>query len=311
MQTLEYKIRGDCVFKKNKILLVILSLCMLSILVACSSQNKDSAYAESTQNLEEAKEETGIIADEAISAQEGIQFDTSSQLNRKVIKTGRIDLQTKAFDNTVQGIMDHINEIGGFVQNCSIEGNNLYREYNQRYANLSVRIPNKEFDKFMNESNQFGNVTSKSIQGEDVTDQYMDTEIRLETLEIQAERLKELLKQAGDLDKLFKIEKELASVTYEIEALKGNLKKYDSLIDYSTIEINVEEAETYVEPAKKVTFLDRIKNTFMDSVDELINLLQGFVLIIVALIPFLIIVAPIVLIIAWIIIRNNRKKKEK
>lgn len=163
----------------------------------------------------------------------------------------------------------------------------------------------------MNESSQFGNVTSKSIEGEDVTDQYMDTEIRLETLEIQAERLKELLKQAGDLEKLFKIEQELADVTYQIESLKGTLKKYDSLIDYSTIEINVEEAEVYVQPAKKVTFLDKIKKTFMDSVDGLINVLQGIVLVVVAMIPFLIIIAPVALVVAWIIIRTNRKRKEK
>lgn len=139
----------------------------------------------------------------------------------------------------------------------------------------------------------------------------MDTEIRLETLEIQAERLKELLKQAGDLEKLFKIEQELADVTYQIESLKGTLKKYDSLIDYSTIEINVEEAEVYVQPAKKVTFLDKIKKTFMDSVDGLINVLQGIVLVVVAMIPFLIIIAPVALVVAWIIIRTNRKKKEK
>ena len=299
-------------FKKNRILIAILTLGMLMVFVACSSSKQTSSSERPMEAVaEEAKQETSIVVDEVADQAGGIQFNTSSQLNRKVIKTGRIDLQTKTFDDTVQNIMDHVNEIGGFIQNCSIEGNNLYSEYNRRYANLSVRIPNKEFDKFMNESSQFGNVTSKSIEGEDVTDQYMDTEIRLETLEIQAERLKELLKQAGDLEKLFKIEQELADVTYQIESLKGTLKKYDSLIDYSTIEIYVEEAEVYVQPAKKVTFLDKIKKTFMDSVDGLINVLQGIVLVVVAMIPFLIIIAPVALVVAWIIIRTNRKKKEK
>ena len=299
-------------FKKNRILIAILTLGMLITFVACSSSKQMSSSERPIEaTKEQVKEETSIVVDEVADQQGGIQFNTSSQLNRKVIKTGRIDLQTKTFDDTVQNIMNHVNEIGGFIQNCPIEGNNLYSEYNRRYANLCVRIPNKEFDKFMNESSQFGNVTSKSIEGEDVTDQYMDTEIRLETLEIQAERLKELLKQAGDLEKLFKIEQELADVTYRIESLKGTLKKYDSLMDYSTIEINVEEAEVYVQPAKKVTFLDKIKKTFMDSVDGLINVLQGIVLVVVAMIPFLIIIAPVALVVAWIIIRTNRKKKEK
>ena len=49
----------------------------------------------------------------------------------------------------------------------------------------------------------------------------------------------------------------------------------------------------------------------MDSVDGLINVLQGIVLVVVAMIPFLIIIAPVALVVAWIIIRTNRKRKEK
>lgn len=299
--------------KETKSFLVILSLCITILLCACSSGGSDYAPNEAKPATEMAKEEVSIeedsIAQDAATSEGGIQFDTTNKLNRKVIKTGNINLQTKTFDDTVQGIMDKVDEIGGFIQNCSIEGNNLYRE-NTRYAHLSVRIPNKEFDKFMNESDQFGNVTSKAIQGEDVTDQYMDTEIRLETLEIQAARLKELLKQAGDLDKLFKIEKELAQVTYEIESLKGTLKKYDSLIDYSTIEIAVEDVEVYVE-VKEDTFIDRIKNTFMSSVRGLVSIAQGLVLVVISIIPFLIIIIPIVVVVVWLVRRRKNRKKNQ
>lgn len=299
---------------KTKSILVILSLCITMLLCACSSKSSsedvsNEAKPATEMSKEEASIETDSVTEEAAAADGGIQFDTTNKLNRKVIKTGTINLQTKTFDDTVQSIMDKVDEIGGFIQNCSIEGSHLYRE-NRRYANLSVRIPNTEFDKFMNESNQFGNVTSKSVQGEDVTDQYMDTEIRLETLEIQAERLKELLKQAGDLDKLFKIEKELAHVTYEIESLKGTLKKYDSLIDYSTIDIYVEDVEVYVE-VKEDTFIDRIKNTFMNSVRGLVTIAQGIVLVIIGITPFLIIILPIVAVVIWLVCRRENRKKNK
>lgn len=300
-------------FRKTKGTLLIISIFIAVFMSACSSKSSQYITADSQVNNEVVREEakSDRVVEDAASSDAGIQFDTVNKLNRKVIKKGFINLQTKTFDQTVQGIMDKVDDLGGFIQNCSIEGNDLYDTFSRRHASLSIRIPNIVFDKFMNESNEFGNVTSKSVQGEDVTDQYMDTEIRLETLEIQAARLKELLKQAGDLDKLFKIEKELANVTYEIESLKGTLKKYDNLIDYSTIDINVEEAETYKEPVKEDTFIDRIKNTFMSSVKGLISLLEGLFLVVIGLIPFLIIIVPLIVIGVRMTHRKKAKSKDK
>ena len=297
-------------FQKKKYLLGIVLLGISLLLNGCSSASYISNTDKATSEIatEEIKQESTMDTLNSTTGNSNIQFDTSNKLNRKVIKTGIINLQTKTFDVTVQQVMDKVNNIGGFIQNCSIGGNDLYDTYSRRSAYLSIRIPNIEFDQFMNESEQFGNVTSKSIEGEDVTDQYMDTEIRLETLEIQAERLKELLKQAGDLDKLFKIEKELANVTYEIESLKGTLKKYDSLIDYSTIEIYIDEADVYVEPIKEDTFGERIKNTFMRSVQGLVDLLQNVCVVIVGSLPFLIILIPIIVIVIKII-RSKRNKQ--
>nr|WP_307993104.1 DUF4349 domain-containing protein [uncultured Niameybacter sp.] len=303
--------------KKSRILLIIFLIGISVLFSACASKNATSMMESTTSEapqapMEESKEEMNFDM-EVTQEQSGsgnIQFDTTNKLNRKIIKTGTINLQTKTFEESVQGVIDEVNALGGFIQNCSIEGNNLYSTYRRRAANLSVRIPNNVFDTFMNESNQFGNITSKSIQGEDVTNQYMDTEIRLSTLEIQAERLKELLKQAGDLDKLFRIEKELGNVTYEIESLKGTLKKYDSLIDYSTIEIYIEEADVYIEPIKEDTFLDRVKNTFIKSFKGLISVIQTICLIIVAIIPFLIILVPIIIIGIKILSYRNKKRKK-
>ncbi|MBS5800909.1 MAG: hypothetical protein KID02_14370 [Clostridiales bacterium] len=93
-------------FKKNRILIAILTLGMLMVFVACSSSKQTSSSERPMEAVaEEAKQETSIVVDEVADQAGGIQFNTSSQLNRKVIKTGRIDLQTKTFDDTVQNIL--------------------------------------------------------------------------------------------------------------------------------------------------------------------------------------------------------------
>lgn len=297
-------------FKRWKYIFVIGIMSTAAVLSACSSRmpsGTNNMAMDTKEEIVERSDDTSMVEEKMAVSNEGIQLNTSTNINRKIIKTGVINLETKSFDPSVQGIIDEVQKMGGFIQNCSIDGSDVYKQYSRRNASITLRIPNAKFDQFMNESNQFGNITSKSIQGEDVTDQYMDTEIRLGTLEIQAERLKELLKQSGDLDKLFKIEKELANVTYEIESLKGTLKKYDSLIDYSTIEVYVQETAVYQEPIKEDTFIDRIGNTFNRSVDGLVSIMQGITLMIIALVPFLIIIVPIALVVVWIVRKRIKK----
>lgn len=292
-----------------KVMYVVLAVCML---VGCSSKQAEMApmeEAKSESMKEEAKYDTVENVSGTEGSSDGIQINTSINMNRKIIKTGNLEIETKAFDQTIQDIMGRTELLGGFMQNCNIQGNTLQKPSSLRSANLTIRIPNKQFDKFMNDTDRYGNVVTKSIEGQDVTDQYMDTEIRLNSLEIQAERLKELLKQAGKLQDLFTIEQELARVTYEIESLKGTLKKYDSLIDYATVNVFVTETKEYQEQVEiPVTFGEKIATQFKTSFKAVVNLMKGCVLIIVALVPFFIVIIPVGLL---LIVLTKKIKKWK
>ena len=139
--------------------------------------------------------------------------------------------------------------------------------------------------------------------------------MRLSTLEIQAERLQELLKQAGKLQDLFTIEQELADVTYQIESLKGTLKKYDSLVDYSTIHISIQETREYRETVvTPVTFGEKVQVAFANSVKAVGRLLENFAVNLIGFVPFLIIWVPvglIILIIVKVILRKRHAPKLK
>ncbi|MGL4736778.1 MAG: DUF4349 domain-containing protein, partial [Cellulosilyticaceae bacterium] len=113
------------------------------------------------------------------------------------------------------------------------------------------------------------------------------------------------------LDELFKIEQELANVNYEIETLKGTLGKYDSLIDYSTIQINVSEVELYQNLPKAEDFGAKITSTFKESLRSLVELGKGVVLIVVALAPYFVIVGIPVGSIGMIWYKQWKKHKDK
>lgn len=234
---------------------------------------------------------------------ETINISLNSPLNRKIIKKGTLYLQTKTFEKTVNAILKEVQSLGGFVENSTIESDN---------ANIVVRVPSAGFDVFLNHSDDFGTVKSKTMTGEDVTDQYVDTAARLKSLQVQSERLIALLNQSGSLEDLFTIEKELANVHYEIEILQGTLNKYDSLVNYATIEITVQEVKTYEEVKEVLTLTDKMARAYKKSLGILKVGGESLLLLIVSLIPFIVIIGiPVGLILLVIKKITPKDKKEK
>ena len=239
-------------------------------------------------------------------------LDTSMAYNRKMIKTGEMHIQTKEFKACVEALGEKVQSLGGYIQSSNIQGNDYYNDYrNMRSAYLEVRLPQEHFDNFLNSPQEYGNVISTVTNSEDITDQYVDTEIRLKSLKTRHERLLTLLEKSGSLEELFEIEKELGDVTYELEKAGGTLQKYDQLVNMSTISIQIQEVQKIQEVRSTVTFKDRLSTTFNESVEGMIDLTQNILLMLVACIPYLLILIPIAGLIIFIIISSDRRGRKK
>ena len=102
---------------------------------------------------------------------------------------------------------------------------------------ITIRIPRGQFDDVIKRIEKLGDVTHRSITAQDVTDEYVDLEIRIKNARAMRDRLQELLKQAAVKDAL-EIEKELGRITGEIERMEGRLKLLKDKIAYSTITVS-------------------------------------------------------------------------
>lgn len=76
---------------------------------------------------------------------------------------------------------------------------------------------------------------------------------------MQLERLKSILVETDNLADVIALETEIARVTMEIEALTGELRRYDALIEYTTIDITVYETVYREGPAAAKTVGERIE----------------------------------------------------
>lgn len=303
-------------FFKNKLinLLTLLLLSAAFCLCGCSSKSSGSLSGSNSTNMNASTNTASDKADisNTNSGTPALKNDGSNanaqptepitQVDRKIIRTASLQLETLNFDKTTDTFLDKVTQFNGYVEKSNISGLRSNTKANMQYRNahIVVRIPKQNFDQFISMVGSLGNLINKSINGEDITSKYFDTEAHLKALTIQENRLLEILKKTEDIKSIIELEKQLTDVRYQIETLTGNLKKYDNMIDYSTITIDINE----VEDLKAIntlptSFLDKIRDSFMDSVKILIALFKWIVIFISIIIPFLIFIIPILILILY------------
>lgn len=234
---------------------------------------------------------------------------------RKVIKTVNIVSETKSFEETLSAIEREIAALGGYVQSSNIYGK-TYDHYSDRRASYTLRIPAESLDSFIFKVGGFVNVTNKTEKVDDITNTYTDIESRLNALKVEEARLLELLSKGNSLSDLLTIEQRLSEVRYEIESYTARIRNYDTLIAFSTVNLEIHEVVDYTpEPIKNPTFGERIGKAFSESWKEFAdgckNFAVWFVYSLPSMITFVVIVAISILVISISVKRRKKKRSSR
>lgn len=274
-------------------------------------------YTEEAYDYAMDEAEMADVAEEpsATGADTMLPIDTPSieTSDRKIVYTVDLSLQTTEFDEGVKQIPEMVETAGGFVQDSYVQGTNINERYYSRSASFTVRVPVEKLTAFTEDLGGIFHVVSQQKSSSDISNSYYDTQARLDSLRIQEERLKAMLETADELQYLLEVERELAQVLYEIESMTSSLRRMDSSVNLSTITIHLQEVsivEDNLPEPKPITFGDRVREAFGDSLDGFIAFCQGLVIFIISLIPYL----PIFLVIAvliWLFVRAMRKRRAK
>ncbi len=182
--------------------------------------------------------------------------------DEKIIYTSDITIETENFMDSINAIEEKVAEVKGYIQNSSIHGRG-FDEGDPRYGYYLIRVPKESFDYVKKTAENWGSVINKSTNSSDVSEQYFDTESRIETLEIQQERLLALLEKADKMEDILTIERELQNVRYQLESYTSSIRRLDSQIEYSTISVNVYEVKdvTVVPIGFGEELVDQIKSS--------------------------------------------------
>lgn len=307
--------------KKSITAFIILALIVSFTFVGCGS--KSDGYYEDNSTMESKMD----MADDGFGGEFAQSMDSEESINnpnsdesventvntgRKIIKNYYVRLETKEFEEANSKILSKTSAAGGYVQSSHVSGTRILEGYDdeKRNASYTLRIPKEKSDSFINELGNIGNIQNKTQNAEEITDQYFDSEAHLKALKIQEERLLELLKKSGELSDILQIEKELSNVRYQIESFTGTLRKWDNLIDYSTISIDVVEV-TELSVESPTDFINQIKQGFIKSLNTLYKLIRYLIIAFVVMIPYIIVFLLIALIFSKIRKRYKNIKENK
>lgn len=270
---------------KRRLLAMLLALVLVLSLTACGgsaapeeeyiTQNSTAdAKTESAMDMA-PMEEPMAEAEESYGAENGAYEDSGSGVagpeGRKWICTAELQLETTEFNDAVQGLADLTERYEGWFESSSMGE----RGSGHCWADYVVRIPVKHYMDFLNQAGALCHETWRSTNQEDITEAYYDTEGRLKTQQIKLERLQELLSRAELMEDIITIESAISETEWQIDNLSGTLRRYDSLVDYATITISVQEVYKLSDVEEVPdSFASRLGKAFSNGMGSFVDSLE-------------------------------------
>jgi len=200
----------------RKILITSVLMILIFMLFSCGSspQASGEALALSGCGFNEASE--------ASRSSQNVNDD------RMVTYSVSMQLSVNNIGETRESVVEQIEHYNGFI-------------VRETESSITTRIPSEKMDDFLNNIKALGKIENETKTGTDITDQYRDNVLRLDSLKNVRERYLALLERADTVIDILAIEKELERVNLEIEILEGRINHAQLSVSYSLITVRFRE----------------------------------------------------------------------
>jgi BMFP domain-containing protein YqiC len=216
---------------------------------------------------------------------------------QRIIKTGDLSLRVADAAKGLEEIDRIASAKGGFVESSSISDPGA----GPRSAWATVRVPAKSFDDAMRDLKSTATVVlSATVQGQDVTSEFIDLEADIRNARAAESSYLDLLKRTGSVEDILAVTQQLNQTRGEIERLEARKRYMENRTDLATISVSLTE-DTRVEFPEKTW---KPLEVFRQAMRELVVALQGLVnfviRLVIALIGLLVPIALLVALLLWL-----------
>ncbi|MBQ2846703.1 MAG: DUF4349 domain-containing protein [Clostridia bacterium] len=298
----------------KKLFAIILCLLFVLSFAACGASKSDLAANESDfaaveDSIELYSADTDIGGDfkyTADQSESGEAPQSQETTEEKIIKTVDLSIQTKEYEAYIAALTSNVTSLGGYIENSTNHMGSYYSSNSNRSSTYTVRIPADKLDAFLAGAEEKGKIVRKTENQKNVTLDYVDLESRINAYKTERTTLSGLLEKAESLEDVLSIQERLSEVNYQIETYTAQMRVLENRIGYSTVTLDINEVERVTE--EKPTIGTRIKNTFLDNLEDLGEWISDFVVNFVGGLPIILPVVAVI-VVAILVVRKLIKKR--
>jgi hypothetical protein len=215
----------------------------------------------------------------------------SESWDRKVIFKGNLTMEVPDYVAAQTEINNLVTLAGGYILQFSENQSTA-----EKSGNYVIKVPANGFSSFIRDLEKIKTVSDirHNIQGQDVSEEYVDLSSRLKAKQVVEARLLAFMEKAVKTDELLAFSNELGNVQEAIEQIKGRMRYLDQNVSMSTIEIRLyEQGVTKLKVAVGDSTLEKTKHALTSSIHALKVIAQGLIVFVAAVLPILIVLAII------------------
>jgi len=243
-------------------LAIVLSV---TLTLACGADNDDDGDSSSVESgLAAATSASGsaMLAPSSADVQTGASAPTSASeptdgalqpaqgWQQRIIRTATVTLKVIDGEGGVSSALESVRVMatakGGFVFSS-----NSYVEQDRQFAQVTIQVPVEQFDTTMNDlrNAQFvEEVVREESSSQDVSEEFVDNESRMNALRETERRYLALLAQADTIDDILRLEQELTEIRSQVETIQGRQNYLEQVTSFSTITVALQPSGEAVEP---------------------------------------------------------------
>ncbi len=301
---------------------LILSGCATAKRPAITTEYSTAGKAADSNTMNEsfaAATEAPALSPEA--AASGANAASAAPIKQMVIMNASLSILVDDPTVAMADIMKMATDMGGFTVSS-----NSYQTYAANgnlipAASVTIRVPAEKLNVALDTIKALTGdpesfVTSETVSGQDVTQDYTDLQSRLRNLEEAEVELTKMYEKAQDASDVLAIYQQKLQVSEQIEVIKGQMQYYEQASAKSAISVQI-AAKASTQPVTIAGW--QPKGVALDAVRSLVSFLKGFVnflirffitVLPIMIILGLVIVLPIYLLIRWLVRRKKAKRDQ-
>lgn len=176
-----------------------------------------NSYMPTDVSLERGALQMGKVATGGMMPPSDIYAPAPEVSNRMVIQNSDLSLLVKDVRQSIDAIIISVRQMGGYMVNSSLSSPG-----ESPSGSITVRVPSRDLQKTLELLRGMAiRVVSENLTGQDVTDQFVDNEARLATLERTKIKFEDIFNRATEISDIVNIQQQILNVQSQIDGVKG------------------------------------------------------------------------------------------